>query len=160
MNRLNPAGDWLSQMSPDRTPAPPGWWPPAPGWWLIAVLLLASSVVWIVWLRRPERRQRQTALRELNSLPDNAPVPDVASRIEDILRRFALARFGAAHVARLSGQDWLRFLIDQGAHDLSGEAGATLLAAAYGGRVADMRTQWLAGARDFISHAGRRRRLP
>ncbi len=159
MGGMTPASSWLAQLAPDHVPPPPGWWPPAPGWWLLAVLLLALAIGLLLWWRNPRRRLRQAALRELARVGGSAGDTHViAAGIENVLRRFALARFGQARVARLSGEAWLAFLIAEGADSLSGGPGRSLIAAAYGGQVPDARALWLAGARSFVQRAGRGRR--
>ena len=106
---------WLSQLAPAHAPPPPGWWPPAPGWWLLAVLLLAATASAIWWWRDPYRRSRRVALRELRVIrAGDGDVVASARAIESLLRRFALAVFGSARVARLTGDAWLAFVAAQG----------------------------------------------
>lgn len=156
---MTPASNWLAQLAPDHAPPPPGWWPPAPGWWLLAALLIAFAIGLVLWWRNPRRRLRQAALRELARVGASTGNSNViAAGIENVLRRFALAHFGQARVARLSGEAWLAFLVAEGADSLSGGPGRSLIAAAYGGQVPDARALWLAGARRFVQRAGRRRR--
>jgi len=151
--------DWLSQLAPAHAPPPPGWWPPAPGWWVLAVLLLAAAAAAIVWWRDPYRRSRRAALRELRVI--RAEEPDLvasARAIESLLRRFAIAVFGTARVARLTGDAWLAFVAAQGGSLLSGEAGRSLLATAFGGGSSGDRECWIAGADEFVRRARRESR--
>lgn len=148
---------WLSQLAPAHAPPPPGWWPPAPGWWLLAVLLLggASAALW--WSRDPYRRSRRAALRELRAIrADDSDLVASARAIESLLRRFALAVFGSARVARLTGDAWLAFVAAQGGTALAGEAGRSLLATAFGGCASNDRESWIAGADAFVRAARRR----
>lgn len=147
---------WLSQLAPAHAPPPPGWWPPAPGWWLLAVLLLggASAALW--WSRDPYRRSRRAALRELRAIrADDSDLVASARAIESLLRRFALAVFGSARVARLTGDAWLAFVAAQGGTALAGEAGRSLLATAFGGCASNDRESWIAGADAFVRAARR-----
>jgi hypothetical protein len=149
--------DWLSQLAPAHEPPPPGWWPPAPGWWILAVLLLAAAAAGVWWWRDPYRRSRRVALRELRAI--RAAESDAvasARAIESLLRRFAVAVFGSARVARLTGDAWLAFVAAQGGGPLGGEAGRSLLAAAFGGGVSDQRESWLVGADAFVRTARRK----
>ena len=96
------------------------------------------------------------ALRELRAIRRaESDLVASARAIESLLRRFALAVFGAARVARLTGDAWLAFVAAQGGGPLAGEAGRSLLSTAFGGGVSDDRECWLAGADAFVRHARR-----
>jgi Domain of unknown function (DUF4381) len=145
--------DWIAGLAPERAPAAPGWWPPAPGWWLLSVILIALAATAVAWWRNPRRRLRRAALRELRQI--RAAVADptrTAQAIQNLLRRYALARFGREGVADLTGARWLGFLAERGAERLSGPAGETLLSAAYGGRPTEGadRDLWLLAAERFV----------
>jgi hypothetical protein len=148
---------WLSQLAPAHPPPPPGWWPPAPGWWLLAVLLLAAAAAVVWWWRDPYRRSRRAALRELRAIraEEDSDIVASARAIESLLRRFAVAVFGAARVARLTGDAWLAFVAAQGGTELAGNAGRSLLATAFGGGPSDDLERWIAGADAFVRHAQR-----
>jgi hypothetical protein len=151
-------GDWLSQLAPDRAPPPPGWWPPAPGWWGLLLLIVTLAVVAVAWWRHPRRRLRRAALAELRRIRANeGDVIRAASAIQNLLRRYALARFGGERVARLQGDAWLRFLANGGAESLRGAPGQSLLRATFAGqldldRVGD-REIWFAAAERFVRSA-------
>ena len=152
---------WLSQLAPAHAPPPPGWWPPAPGWWLIAALLLAVGGAGVWWWRDPYRRSRRAALRELRAIrAADYDAVSGARAIESLLRRFALAVFGNARVARLTGDAWLTFVADHGGTSLAGEAGRSLLSNAFGGGGRDERESWLSGADAFVRASRRSRRAP
>jgi len=147
---------WISQLAPAHAPAPPGWWPPAPGWWIAAALLLAAIAAGVRWWRDPDRRSRRAALRELRTIrTQESDLVTSARAIESLLRRFALAVFGGARVARLTGDAWLAFVAAQGGAALAGDAGRSLLSTAFGGRISDDRACWLAGADAFVRQARR-----
>lgn len=151
--------NWLSQLAPAHAPPPPGWWPPAPGWWVLAVLLLAAAATGVWWWRDPYLRSRRAALRELRAIrAAQSDAVSSARAIESLLRRFALAVFGAAEVARLTGDAWLAFVAARGGTPLAGEAGQSLLSTAFGGRGGDERECWIAGADAFVRHARRKAR--
>lgn len=145
------APDWLSQLAPPHAPPLVGWWPLAPGWWGLLVLLVIVIAALVYWWRRPDFRLRRTALRELKKLQrihqDDA---QLAQGLEDLMRRYAVARFGSDKVARLSGKRWIDFVVEHGGVSLSGERGANLLRMAYGSDAPADRTAWLAGAQAFI----------
>ncbi len=146
--------DWLSQLAPDHAPPPPGWWPPAPGWSALALLLLIVLVTVVYWLRRPSRRLRRAALRELKRL-EAASGDDVALArdLEHVLRRYALSRFDRAAVARLSGEAWIDFVVSHGGTAWAGSTGRNLLRIAYGSSAETDRRSWLIGARGFLAKA-------
>ena len=150
--------DWLSQLAPDRAPPPPGWWPPAPGWWALLVLVVALAVVALVWWRNPRRRLRRAALVELRRIrARESDVIRAAQAIQNLLRRYALARFGADRVARLHGDAWLRFLANGGAESLRGAPGQSLLRANFAGKLDPERIEdreiWFAAAERFVRSA-------
>lgn len=147
---------WLAQLAPDHAPPRAGWFPPALGWWLaVACALLLAALVYslVQWWREPRRRLRRIAMRELRRIRASPLQGTEAARaIEDLLRRHSIALHGRERVARLTGAGWLEFAGASGAPALAGEAGRSLLAAAFGSRPADPhdREQWLAAAAQLI----------
>jgi len=152
---------WISQLAPDHAPAAVSWWPPAPGWWaslLLAAALTSAAWATLVWWRDPRRRYRRAALRELELIRARPAEPSkVAAALETLLRRYAIALYGAERVARLTGAAWLGFLGREGAERLAGDAGHSLLAAAFGATAKDERERWLAAVEAFIRDARVRR---
>ncbi len=151
------SASWLVQLAADRAPPPAGWWPPAPGWWLSALLAVALGVALVAglrWWHAPHRRYRRAALRELKLIRARAVAGTAAARaIENLLRRYAVALYGRDRVARLSGAHWLEFASTAGGASLAGDAGRSLLAAAFGaGSEADPES-WFAAAAEFIRAA-------
>jgi hypothetical protein len=143
--------DWLAQLAPAHAPPPPGLWPLAPGWWGIAILLVIGIAVLAYWQSRPVVRIRHAALRELNRLEKAAiDDSDLARRLESLLRRFAVSRFGRAEVAKLTGENWIAFVAQHGGAELGGDTGAGLLRAAWGGTANVDRERWIKGARAFM----------
>jgi hypothetical protein len=143
----------LKQLAPAHAPPPLGWWPLAPGWWGLPVLLLVVVAALVVWLRlrRPQRRLRLAALRELKQLERNADDAALAHGLQHLLRRYAVARYGHAPVAQLSGESWIAFLAAHGGVGLAGEPGRALLRAAYGGAAPEQdRAVWLSAGRGFL----------
>ncbi len=154
------SASWLAQLAPAHAPPAPGWWPPAPAWWgagVLLVLLLAALVAVTRGWRLPHRRLRRAALRELRLIRLNAVEGTAAAQaIESLLRRYAVALYGREVVARLTGGAWLEFASATGAERLSGAAGRSLLAAAFGGGGHADRDAWLEAAAQFIGQAARR----
>jgi hypothetical protein len=114
----------------------------------------------IAWWRNPRRRLQRATLRELRQIRAAEADPTLAAQaIQNLLRRYALARFGREGVAALSGSRWLGFLGEHGAESLSGPAGESLLAAAYGGRAIEGidRDRWLLAAERFVRRGAARR---
>ncbi|HUN28068.1 MAG TPA: DUF4381 domain-containing protein [Steroidobacteraceae bacterium] len=157
------SGNWLAQLAPDRAPAAIGWWPPALGWWLsgLALIVLTLLVGGAVraW-RAPHRRARRAALRDLGRIrAGRAEGVEAAQAIEQLLRRYAIALCGRERVARLSGESWLSFARAAGGELFGGDAGRSLLTAAFGERPSARREEWLHAAEEFIRRAPRTRRV-
>jgi hypothetical protein len=156
------SADWLAQLAPEHAPPPPGWWPLAPGWWALlgAVFVIAIVLVcWRKWWRDPHAKVRRAALRELRDLrasDDDGPV--VARAIENLMRRYAMAVFGRQRVSRLAGNSWLGFVTSEAGASQSGDAGKSLLEAAFGNNPHDQRDQWIATADAFVRRSARKRR--
>ncbi|MDD5057320.1 MAG: DUF4381 domain-containing protein [Sideroxydans sp.] len=141
----------LKQLAPPHAPPPPGWWPPAPGWWGLALLLLLLAAALAYWYWRKPARLRRIALRELKHLQTHAHDDrQLAGGLQDLLRRYAVAVYGRETVAHLSGDAWLAFVVAHGGNALAGDAGQSLLRAAYGSRLLNDRAPWLDGAREFL----------
>lgn len=150
MSGASPA-DQLAALRPLHVPAPVDWWPPAPGWWLLAaaIVLLLPVLVW--WWRR-RRWLRRTALAELQQLAQSvASDSQLATGVNQLLRRVALACFPPRQVAALSGEAWLAFLDAHvaGGGFLSGP-GRALLNAPYQADASLDRAALLALARRWI----------
>ena len=143
--------DWLTQLATAHAPPPPGWWPLAPGWWGLLILLLVVAAVLVYWQRRPHVRLRRIALRELKNLRTGS-IDDttLAQALEQLLRRYAVARFGRDTVASLSGERWIAFVVEHGGAAWSGDSGTGLLRIAYGSTATADRTAWMTGAEAFI----------
>jgi hypothetical protein len=155
--------DWLAQLAPEHAPPAPGWWPLAPGWWMLLGLILLVGVVffcWRKWWRDPHTKVRRVALRELRDIrasDDDGPV--IARAIESLMRRYAMAVFGRQRVSRLAGHSWLGFVSSEAGESISGDAGESLLAAAFGNNPQDQREQWIAIADAFVRGSARKRRV-
>jgi hypothetical protein len=145
------SGNWLSQLAPDHAPTAALWWPPAPGWWVLAALLVALGVVFVVRYRRPAARLRRLALREFKALHASAANDaHLAVAAQHLLRRYAVAAYGREAVAALSGTSWLAFVVEKGGAPLAGEVGEAMLRCAYGDVVTIDRQRLLDGVRAFI----------
>jgi len=154
--------DWLAQLAAEHAPAAPGWWPPAPGWWILAALLLTLIVAGLSWWRNPRLRLRRAALAELRRIGQaGQDLGGSARDVQSLLRRCALAVYGADRAARLSGGAWLEFLASRGATGIDGPDGRALLAASYGapapGDAVQLCAVWLRAAEGFVRHATARR---
>ena len=143
--------DWLAQLAPSHAPPPPGWWPLAPGWWVLLALFVLRVVAMWLWQRHPQVRLRRAALRELAQLEKStADDANLARQLTQLVRRYAVARYGRDAVATLSGRRWIDFVVAHGGTAWGGEVGMSLLRAAYGGSCQPAREHWLAGARAFF----------
>jgi hypothetical protein len=122
----------------------------------VLLLLASATIAARVW-RDPYWKSRRAALRELRTIrADDSDIVASAQAIESLLRRFAIAVFGTARVARLTGDAWLAFVVAEGGAPLAGETGRSLLAAAFGGVASNDRERWITAADAFV-RAGRKR---
>jgi len=95
------------------------WWPPASGWWLLSggliLIALLLTLLFRHLIRYPPgswRREAAAALRELRQRQHEWGPKERASRLSELLRRIAMARFGRARLASLTGEEWLQWLQD------------------------------------------------
>jgi hypothetical protein len=144
--------DWLQQLAPDHAPAAISWWPLAMGWWGLIFIFIMVVIGLGFWFFQPMRRLNRLALRELKRIEQSTCDDAALARdLEHLLRRYALTRFGRDPVARLTGADWIAFVVAHGGSTWQGDNGLNLLRAAYGGQVTDVdRVSWIAGARTFV----------
>jgi hypothetical protein len=129
------------------------------------------ALVLAAWLRKRRqqpsvKRLQRAALRELAQLQavsgqDGGDDATIARGVQQLLRRYAIARYGRDAVAALSGDAWIDFVVSHGGSDWAGDNGRAMLRCAYGGdptlldgsaSPAD-RERWLNGARAFVKYA-------
>lgn len=86
-------------------------WPLAPGWWLLLVLSLLLIITCIILARRfkQHRVQKQLALIELKHIDLQAYT--ASQKINEVLKRAALAYLPREEVAALTGAQWKAFLL-------------------------------------------------
>lgn len=82
-----------------------GWWPPAPGWYVVILVIITAIAIWLfqAFARYRAGAYRRAALRELESLHDQAS-------IAELLRRTALVVTPRSVIADLTGGQWLEWL--------------------------------------------------
>lgn len=130
MNRMDP----LADLQDIHLPESASWWPPAPGWILLAILMLVAigffGTRWMLARRR--NRYRRAALAELEHLAlqarANGNAVDTLQMLNALLKRVALHAYPREDVARLHGDAWVRFLVEQGHFDAKSAAAAEMLA--------------------------------
>lgn len=103
------SAETLDQLRPLHLPEAIGWWPLAPGWWGLLILVILIIGLWLWWHHR--QALLRTALKELDAI-QNAELnnADFATRLNQLLRRVALANYPSQEVASLNGDNWLKFL--------------------------------------------------
>jgi hypothetical protein len=96
---------------------PISWWPPAMGVWVglllgILLLLLLAVIVRYLILYPPGswRSAARAAVRALQRKRHQLTPKETASRLSELLRRIAMARFGREGLASLTGREWLERL--------------------------------------------------
>lgn len=95
-------------------PEPVSWWPLAPGWWIILALIIITSALTFVFLRRyRQRHYRRLGLQKLTAIElDLATHQDqqqLVQQLSQLLRHMAVLHYGP-HCAGLDGNGWLSFL--------------------------------------------------
>jgi hypothetical protein len=115
------------------TPAPISWLPPAPGWYALSFNLLLL-LAWFSVKRyqiRQRNRYRREALLKLSQIEKGLADPNqyqqLLPRLPELVKRTAIAAYGRAPVASLSGSDWLKFLDKTGSTNLFSEGYGKLL---------------------------------
>ena len=112
---MNSDTDPLATLRDIQLPADPIWWPPAIGWWILFVLLISLIVV----VYRKWRRFRQltapsrsfaVALNQITYPADPQSVHHYWSAISQLVKQYAITRYGRHQVAALTGAKWLDFL--------------------------------------------------
>ncbi|GAA4872439.1 DUF4381 domain-containing protein [Ferrimonas pelagia] len=91
-------------------PQPVDWWPLAPGWWLLAALVLLALIAGGIKLQRHWRHQRpaKLAIAQLQRLDPTAP--DLATQVQALLKRAAMAYGPREQCAGLHGNQWHNYL--------------------------------------------------
>lgn len=112
--------DPLSQLRDIHLPQPGGFWPPAPGWWLLMVVVIALVAVIYLLVRRKVRRNRwlKTAQRNLDRLEQSAtPDSQWFGALNALLKQSARVRYPERLPESLSGEPWVRFLLETSPKD-------------------------------------------
>jgi hypothetical protein len=129
----------LAQLADIHLPEAVSYWPPALGWWVLAVILLVLLFMGIKKLSASQRlgKIRKYALDELENCyfsyaeatdtDSNALKLGYVNQFNSILRRVALYHYPHSHVASLSGQRWLDFIVGSGDSELMNEEIASSL---------------------------------
>ncbi|TCL00760.1 uncharacterized protein DUF4381 [Shimia isoporae] len=116
----------INQLAEVPTPAPVSMAPQTPGWAILAALI-AVGLFWLArryWISHKANAYRRAALKALNSA-GNDP-----AAVSAILKRTALAAYGRAEVAALTGSEWLDFL-NRTSGKFVGDTGTAIVSAAY-----------------------------
>lgn len=101
-------GDFIEVVAPPAV----SWLPQTPGWWWLGAVLL------VILLHRSWRRlrhwyrnrYRREAAGQLQQLARTGNPQTLAGEVNRLLKLTALAAFSREQVARLSGEEWVRFL--------------------------------------------------
>ena len=102
-------------------PEAAGWWPPAIGWWVLAIIVLLL-LIWVTLKTWQWFRFYSWQKKLLNEFNHKINLPSQSSQssqvqvtaITEALRQSALTLYPDAHVANLTGADWLGFLESHG----------------------------------------------
>jgi phosphoglycerol transferase MdoB-like AlkP superfamily enzyme len=133
----------LDQLADIHLPDSVNWWPLAPGWWaLLALLVIALIILFIIRRRAQKNRYRKDAQAALNRIyADYQTTQDSAKFLHEtsvLLRRVALTAHQQTFNASIKGNAWLEWLdrvnpskkIDNTTR-FTGEHGQQLITASY-----------------------------
>ncbi len=112
--------DPLSQLRDIHLPQPGGFWPPAPGWWILLLIVLALTILAFVLVRRKHRRNRwlRAAKKELQRLEQSASADNQwFAALNQLLKQSARVRYPQRVPESLSGEPWIRFLLETSPKD-------------------------------------------
>lgn len=110
----------LQSLKDIAVPQPVSWLPQTWGWALVAVLFALAVVAILIRRVRLYRANayRREALGLLGAIEDKLKNPDERDQalrdLAEVLKRTALAGWGRADVAALSGAAWVAFLEEHG----------------------------------------------
>ena len=112
--------DPLAQLKDIHLPQAIDWWPPAIGWWMLVLIVLAVTVVALIWIWRryqskAYRRQAETQLSQIRDrFQQQQDSGQLLSELSILLKRTCITRYGRDRVAGLAGKEWLQFLDQTG----------------------------------------------
>ena len=112
---MNQPVDPLANLRDIHLPIEPSWWPPAIGWWMVMGVLI---LIFVMAIRLWRNRRRQSApskalakaLEAIEKPTDDESISEALRQISELVRQYAMTRYGREAVAGLSGETWLQFL--------------------------------------------------
>ena len=125
----------LGMLKDIQPPEAAAWWPPAIGWWILLVLLIGLIFVLGRKVLRSWSRYRfrvKTEALATSIFSENADKPrQILVELNQLLKRW-LKYLGQTGAQKLTGQEWLKFLIESSGTLTSAEKnGLELLANAH-----------------------------
>ena len=110
-------------------PLPISWWPQTWGWFVVALLLTAAFMLFLMYHRRKSQknRYRVEALMQLDFLRKQPSQIILLAETAKLLKRVALSAWPRERVAPLAGKEWVRFLNETTRQPLFGEEAEILL---------------------------------
>jgi hypothetical protein len=126
----------LSTLQELPLPEPVSWAPQTVGWLAVFIVLIAVAIwaAWARWRRHKKALYRRVALAELShieaALHDDSQRTIALAAIPALIKRTSLAAAPKAHVAALSGDEWLAFLKRTNGH-FDNRSGALLTLMSY-----------------------------
>lgn len=105
----------LENLHPIVLPPAQGIWPVAPGWYMIAFLLLAAAIFFVLRFiqKRKANQYRQDALAQLAVLQntlDQGEAENALRALPVLIKATALYAYSRKTIASLYGDSWIDFL--------------------------------------------------
>ena len=128
----------LDNLHPIVLPPVQGIWPIAPGWYMIATLLIATAIFFVLRFmqRRRANQYRQDALSQLAVLQktlDHGEAENALRALPVLIKATALYAYSRKTIASLYGDGWIDFLNETlSAPHFNKEDGVLLAQISYG----------------------------
>ena len=133
-------GDPLAELRDIHLPPPLDLTTLAPGWWVLIGLSLALILIsiWLIYRRFRKKAYLRQAVRELEKVEQSFHADGRSDiylmKMNEILKRVALASYPRIHVAPLAGEAWVSFLANTGKEpEFTTGAGELLIDGPYSG---------------------------
>jgi hypothetical protein len=103
--------DPLQQLKEIHLPNGVSMFPLAPIWYVFMVLLLSTTIIFIIWVIHKKRKQRQIAsIYKMLDTIETQNSDDILSQTSILIKRVAIMKYAPQKPHTLFGEEWLMFL--------------------------------------------------